>query len=150
VLFAALLPACFEQIGPEDPSPIEFPTRVTVAIEYRQPPNFCAQPGSTCGDPVWFWGSWMQPGGEIVLTRTPGTFIWTGRAPNVPVNFPPTDEPYLVRVHDPLLRETPTEGGTAERLQVGGQMVTKFYDPGTPRESGLMFIDAQGVGHNAF
>ena len=150
VLLTSLLAGCFQQIGPEDPSPIELPNRVTVTVEYRQPPNFCSDPNRQCGAPVWFWGSWMPAGGEIVLTQIGGTFVWTGRVSGVPVNFPPRDEPYLVRVYDPYLNQTPTEGGTAERLQVGGQVVTKFIEPGTPLESGLRNIDAEGAGHSPF
>ena len=66
------------------------------------------------------------------------------------MNFPPADQPYLVRVGDPFLRDYQTAGATADRLQVGGQALTKFLDYGTPGESGLVYIDAQGVGHNPF
>ena len=36
----------------------------------------------------------------------------------------------------------------ADRLQLGGQILTKFYEYGTPSEAGLVYIDVQGVGHN--
>jgi hypothetical protein len=144
-----LLPSCFYQEGPEDPSPIPQPTLVSVLIEYRQP-NGCLNTVSDCTGSVAFFASWLPRGAYIVLTQTPDTFLWTGTATNVPVNFPPTDEPYVVRVGDPFLQDYQTAGATADRLKVGGQVLTKFLDYGTPEERGLVYIDAQGVGHNPF
>ena len=48
------------------------------------------------------------------------------------------------------LRDYQTAGVTADRLLVGGQTITRFLEYGTPGESGLIYIDAQGVGHNPF
>jgi hypothetical protein len=94
----------------------------------------------------------MSPQGRFaVLSQQPGTFIWTGTLTGVPANFPPIDDqPYLVRIIDPYLKDTVTGGATADRLQVGGQLLTRFYEYGTPAESGLVYIDMQGGGHNPF
>jgi hypothetical protein len=147
----ALLSSCLHQEGPEDPSPVVYPSLVSVRIEYRQPSG-CVDTAVGCDQgPVRFEASWMSPQGtHVLLTRMPGTFIWNGTVTNVPANFPPTDQPYLVRIIDPYLKDTPTGGVTADRLQVGGQLITRFYEYGTPAESGLIFIDAQGVGHSPF
>jgi hypothetical protein len=145
----SLLGACLHQEGPEDPSPVPFPTLVSVRVEYRQP-NGCLNSSTPCGGPVVFYASWMLQGTYVTLAQTPSTFTWTGVVQNVPANFPPGDQPYLVRIVDPYLRDTPTNGVTADRLQVGGQTLTKFYEYGTPAESGLIYIDVQGVGHNPF
>ena len=141
--------SCLRQEGPEDPSPIEAPALVLVRVEYRQP-NGCLNTASPCDGPVTFSASWMPQGAYVFLSQTPGTFIWTGTVPNVPVNFPPTDNPYVVRVGDPFLRDYQTAGATADRLRIGGQVLTKFLDYGTPEERGLVYVDAQGVGHNPF
>ncbi len=37
---------------------------------------------------------------------------------------------------------------TAARLSVGGQLLTQYDSPGTPDESGLVYIDDNGVGRN--
>jgi hypothetical protein len=150
LLVANVLSAsCLHQEGPEDPSPIEAPAVVSVRVEYRQP-NGCLNTGSDCNGPVTFFASWLPPGAYVVLSPSPNGFVWTGTIPNVPVNFPPADNPYLVRVGDPFLRDQQTAGATADRLKIGGQVLTKFLDYGTPEESGLVFIDAQGIGHNPF
>jgi hypothetical protein len=150
VLLLALSASCLHQEGPEDPTPIEVPAVVSVRVEYRQP-NGCLNTVSDCGGPVYFFASWMNPQGSYVaLSRLEGTFIWKGTISNVPVNFPPRDHPYLVRVYDPFLRDYQTAGVSADRLQVGGQVLTRFLDYGTPAENGLIYIDAQGVGHNPF
>ena len=153
-LFVALLPialgaGCFHQTGPEDPSPVAVPPLVSVRVEYRQP-NACLNVTSPCDARVVFFGSWMPPGKEVLLTRIEGTFVWTGTVTGVPVNFPPVDQPYLVRVFDPYLLDYQTAGVTADRLQVGGAPVTQFYYYGTTQEVGLMYIDATGVGHSPF
>lgn len=154
LFFAALLPTalgvgCFRQTGPEDPSPVAVPALVSVRVEYRQP-NGCLNITSDCEGRVVFFGSWMPRGKEIFLTKVSGTFVWTGTVSGVPVNFPPVDQPYFVRVYDPYLRDYQTAGVTADRLQVGGQVLTKFFEYGTTSESGLIYIDAQGVGHSPF
>jgi hypothetical protein len=148
---AGLAVACydFHLEGPEDPSPVTVPRLVTVAIEYRQPRG-CINESTPCQEPVVFFGSWMRDGGEFALTPVPGTFVWRGTARGVPVNFPPVDQPYLVRVFDPFLRESPTGGVTAERLWIGRELVTRFDSPGGPEESGLVYIDDNGLGHNPF
>ena len=66
----------------------------------------------------------------------------------MPVNFPPTpvSQPYLVRIYDPHIVGGPTEGITADRLKVGGEALTRFYSPGNPYESGLIYIDQNGQG----
>ena len=153
LFLAALLPValgvgCFQQTGPEDPSPVPVPALVSVRLEYRQPYG-CLSFTSPCDGPVSFFGSWMPQGTRIVLTQV-STFVWTGMASGVPVNFPPVDQPYLVRVYDPYVPDYPTGGATAERLQVGGQSVTQIYQPGTITEFGLIYIDAVGVGHSPF
>ena len=150
---AALLPVawagCFHQTGPEDPSPVAVPALVSVRVEYRQIYG-CLNVVSPCDGPVTFFGSWMPGGKQIVLTQVSGTAVWTGTVSGVPVNFPPVDQPYLVRVYDPYLRDYPTGGATADRLQVGGQALTQFYEHGTVTEFGLIYIDATGVGHSPF
>ncbi len=139
--------SCLDPGGPEDPSPIPYPTLVSVRSEYRQPSG-CLNVVTPCDGPVRFLASWMPPGTYINLSQTAGTFVWTGSAANVPANYPPIDQPYLVRVADPYLRDYQTQGATADRLQVGGQTLTKFYEYGTPSEAGFVYIDVQGVGHN--
>lgn len=133
----------------EGPEPVPLPRLVSVKVEYRQP-NACFNVVNSCTNPVVFFGSWMRPGGELTLRQTPGTYVWTGTVTNVPVNFPPRDQPYLVRVFDPHLIETETGGVTASRLVVGGQAITYFDQPGTTSESGVIFIDDNGVGRNPF
>jgi hypothetical protein len=132
--------------GPADPDPVPLPRLVSVTIEYRQPS--CFNVSASCEGSVFFWGSWMRPGNEFALTPQPGGFLWTGTARNVPVNFPPRDQPYLVRVYDPYLLETPTAGFTASRLRVGGQAIVWFDSPGTPEEVGLIYIDDNGQGRS--
>ncbi len=106
--------------------------------------------------------SWMGPavageplpsgssGGPLPLRRTPGTYAWTGTVTNVPVNFPPRDQPYLVRVFDPHIVQSETGGVTALRLVVGGQTITFFDQPGTTSESGVIYVDDNGVGRNPY
>jgi len=132
----------------EGPPPVPSPRLVSVRVEYRQP-NGCVNVVNPCNTRVVFFGSWMQPGGEVLLSQNPG-YVWTGTVLNVPVNFPPREQPYLVRVFDPHLIETPTGGVTASRLVVGGQMITFFDQPGTTAESGVIFIDDNGIGRNPF
>jgi hypothetical protein len=139
----------FRLTGPEDaPSPNP-PNLVTVTIEYRQP-NGCVNSLNRCNDQVVFFASWLDIGGHVPLTRDPNGFIWRGVARNVPVNFPPRDDPHAVRVFDPHILDHPTGGVTAERLRIGGQLLTVFDSEGTPRESGLIYIDENGKGRNPF
>jgi hypothetical protein len=150
-LAACLLSSCydFHLQGPEDPSPVG-PRLVRVAIEYRQPQG-CLNAASHCNDVVWFSASWMVEGGQFPLTRVPPTgYIWRGEAEAVPVNFPPRDLAYAVRVYDPHLAGNPSGGITAERLTLGGQLLTYFVDEDTPSESALVYIDDNGVGHNPY
>jgi hypothetical protein len=145
----ASAPGCdFQPDPPEGPSALPA-TRVTaVRVEYRQPNGCLNSAATSCQDPVVFFGSWMQVGEEIYLEEVAGTHVWSGVAQGVPVNWPPVDEPHLVRVFDPYLVDTPTAGVTAARLQLGGQALTQYESPGTPRESGLVYIDDNGVGRN--
>jgi len=53
-------------------------------------------------------------------------------------------------VFDPHLYDAPTVGATAERLRIGGQILTVFDSPSSPREVGLVYVDANGIGHNPF
>ena len=138
---------------PEGPSPVPVARLVSVTVQYRQPLD-CFNEPSLCSGRVVFFGSWMQPraGVEagVLLNQTPDGYVWTGTVSSVPVNFPPRDQPYLVRIFDPHLSETPTGGVTASRLQVGGQTITYFDQPGTTQESGVIYIDDDGVGHAPF
>jgi hypothetical protein len=132
---------------PEGPSDVG-PRVVDVRIEYRQPQGCENAEPEHCVDLVWFFGSWMHPGEEIPLEPVAGSFVWTGKAAAVPVNWPPTDEPHFVRVFDPHLRATASGGVTAARLILGGQPVTQYDQPGTPQESGLVYVDDNGVGRS--
>jgi len=150
-MLALLAGGCLEitKSVTEGPGPTPFPRLVSVKLEYRQP-NACFNVVAPCTGHVVFFASWMQPGGEVVLSQTPGTFVWTGTVTNVPVNFPPRDQPHLVRVFDPHLIETDTGGVTALRLVVGGQIITFFNEPGTTNENGVIYVDDNGVGRNPF
>lgn len=150
-LLAAASGACydFHLTGPEDaPSPNP-PNLVSVSIFYRQPAG-CVNSATNCEDSVVFFASWMRPGDEFRLRRDPGGFIWRGTATGVPVNFPPKDYPHAVRVYDPHLRDQPNQGLTAERLTVGGELLTVIDSRGTTQEEGLVFIDENGQGRNPF
>jgi hypothetical protein len=147
VLVAAT--SCEYRGGPEDPSPVVPPRFVSVTLEYRQP-NGCVNSANRCVDPVVFFGSWMVPGQEITMTNPNGGVVWVGTAHNVPVNYPPRDFAHAVRVFDPHIFDHPTGGVTAERLRVGRQLLTVFDSPGTPRESGLVYVDENGFGHSPF
>lgn len=138
----------FHLTGPEDAAPAASPNVVTVAIEYRQPSECVSV--SRCADNVVFFGSWMRPGAEFLLKADPGSHLWVGTAQNVPVNFPPNGEPYRVKVYDPYLRDTLTEGFSAERLVLGGQRVLTIDGSGGRNEAGLVYIDQQGQARNAY
>lgn len=145
---AATAAGCdFQPDPPEGPSAV--PTRaVAVRVEYRQPQGCENADPARCVDLVWFFGSWMHPGEEVALEPVPGSYLWAGTATGVPVNWPPTEQPHLVRVFDPHLKDTPTGGVTAARLTVGGQALTQYDSPGTPQESALVYVDDNGVGRN--
>jgi hypothetical protein len=68
----------------------------------------------------------------------------------VPVNWPPVVLPHRVRVFDPHLVDTDTRGVSAERLKVGRQVLTVVDERGTPGESGHVYVDVNGTGHNPF
>ena len=131
------------------PPPVPIVRVVSVTVEYTQP-LFCTNVVSTCDGAVFFWGSWMVGRGEFALTRVPGTHVWTGTARDVPVNFPPPTQPYLVRVFDPYLTDSSTGGQTAERMKVEGQAILYFSGPGTPAEAGWIYIDDNGQGRSPF
>lgn len=135
--------------GPEDAPLVNPPGTASVTIEYEQIVE-CVAGSPRCSDNVVFFGSWMQVGEEFFLKKEPGRFVWRGTAPRVPVNFPPRGEPYQVRIYDPHIVGGPTEGITADRLKVGGEALSRFYSPGNPSESGLVFIDQNGQGHSPF
>ena len=140
----------FKQTVPDDAPEVHPPRVVSVTVQYRQPQG-CLNVATPCNEPVIFFGSWMHPGQEFQLTPDPaGNFIWRGTARNVPVNFPPIDQAYLVRIFDPHLREGPGGGVTAQRLWVGGQLLNKFDSPGGENESAMVYIDDNGTGHNPF
>jgi len=131
------------------PSPLSGGRFASVRVEYRQPAG-CANTPAACGNLVVFFGSWMKPGQELYLQDTGGSDVWPVRATHVPDDGPPSDEPHYVRVFDPHLVDTPTGGVTAARLQIGGQVVYFFDQPGTPKESGLIYVDDNGVGRNPY
>lgn len=153
-LAASGLSGCydFQPAAPEDAPNPDPPRLVTVTIEYREPAGCTENEDSPCpiNESVVFFGSWMRPGQEIILRADPYGWVWRGLAQNVPVNFPPRDYPHYVRVFDPHLRFGPSGGITAERLKIGGQICTRFDRPGTDRESGLMYVDENGLGHSPF
>lgn len=154
VVSLATLPAtgCFDfrVPGPEDPSPVSLPTLVSVDVQYRQPNGCESAPGFSCDTPVVFFGTWMPPGAEFPLTRDPGSRFWTGTAVGVPVNFPPRDVPYEVRIFDPFLRGSPTVGFTARRLIIGTEAVETINNQGSRNEHGLIYIDHNGQGRSPF
>lgn len=137
--------------GPAAITPIRF---VTIKVEYRQPAGCENADAARCGDRVWFFGSWMrqpsagQQGDEVALEARFGPNFWEGFVANVPVNWPPSDFPHYVRVFDPHLQATASGGVTAARLIVGGQIITDYDQPGTPKESGIIYVDDNGVGRS--
>jgi hypothetical protein len=153
---ATLATGCQDFLHPDvtpGPSPAPVLRLVSVTVEYRQPAG-CKNSPDRCADHVVFFGSWMrqgtggQPGDEVLLGTPAGPNFWTGVVTNVPVNWPPVDLPHYVRVYDPHLHDTPSGGVTAARLTIGGQIITQYDSPGTTKESGLIYIDDNGVGHN--
>jgi len=146
----------FHKTVPEGPSPVDRPMLVDVTVEYRQP-NQCFA-SDRCDDNVVFFASWLpmqldpqgrQTGGYMFLTRA-SAYVWRGVAQKVPVNYPPKDDPHVVAIYDPHLRDTVTGGVTAARLIVGKQNLTGFINAGTPHESAFVYVDENGFGHNPF
>ena len=112
-------------------------TRPAAGVRHgRVPPAPRLRRGSApdrCEDKVVFFGSWMRPGEEFLLRPDPGGFIWRGTAPSVPVNFPPRDWTLpRARLRPPPASSSPTGGVTAERLRVGGEVLTRIDAPGGP------------------
>jgi hypothetical protein len=138
----------FHKTGPEDPASVSPPQLVSVTVEYRQP-NGCVNTATPCDEPVVFFGSWMQ-GAGFRLTRDTGSFVWRGVAQAVPVNYPPTDSPYKVWVFDPFMRESPAQGTQADRLKVGGETLVRLDGGGGREQHALVYIDANGQGHNPY
>jgi hypothetical protein len=149
-LLALVSASCydFHITGPEDAPAVATPGMVSVTVEYRQP-NGCLG-GAACDEPVVFFGSWMRPGGEFRLSRDPGTFVWRGVAYEVPVNYPPRDDPYSVRVYDPFLRESCSEGFSAERIRLGGEALVRFDGGGCRDQVALAYVDDNGRGRNPY
>jgi hypothetical protein len=141
--------ACSAEDVPDSPTPVDVPERVSVTVTYRQP-NDCANVTNPCSGDVVFYGSWMPRGGEVTLRAQPGSFVWTGTMPGVPVNYPPDDDPYFVRIYDPFLVDTPTAGRSGRRIELGGQALYVLSDVDTPTESARVYVDANGVGRNPF
>ena len=143
----------FQKDPDEGPSALPSTRFVTVKVEYRQPAG-CQNSQGTCDARVVFFGSWMRPkdssypGDQVLLDTQFGANFWSGYVTHVPVNWPPTDFPHYVRVYDPHLLDTPSGGVTAARLSIGGQMITEYDSPGTPTESGLIYVDDDGVGRS--
>lgn len=151
VVTTALLaggPGC-RQIGPEDPSPVPVPELVSVVIEYRQPEE-CLNVAEKCNDKVVFFASWKRNPSEFFLTAQADGRVHTGVAHDVPVNYPPRDEPYRVRIFDPHLANSLTEGFTAQRLRIGRELVTRIEGGGGRNETGYVYVDSNGLGHNAY
>jgi hypothetical protein len=139
----------FHLEGPEDaPSP-PLPRVANVTVEYHQPSQ-CNNVPARCADTVVFYGSWMRPGQELLLSPVPGRFIWIGTVSGVPVNFPPNGQPHTVRVFDPYLVGAPTGGFAGRRLVVGGERLTVIESFGTGDEKAQVYVDDNGFGHNAF
>lgn len=152
VLTGALLSACSDSdeplVGPAAPV-LTPPATVSVTVEYRQP-NGCINVATPCDEPVVFFGSWMQQGGEFQLRREPGAFVWRGTAHAVPVNWPPRDDPYQVRVFDPHLREGYNQGYVADRIILGGEALLRLDGGGGPSQHALAYVDDNGRGHNPY
>jgi hypothetical protein len=92
----------------------------------------------------------MPAGAEFRLTRDPGTFMWRGVAHGVPVNWPPRDDPHRVWIFDPHLRESLSQGISADRIVLGGEALTRWDGGGGPQQHALAFVDQDGRGHNPY
>jgi len=144
------LPACFRPDDvPTGPDAIPVPATTTIEVEYTQP-NGCISTAVNCEDLVIFLGSWMQPGAQIFLARDASHHVWTGSVTGVPVNFPPSGQPFEVRIYDPFLQTDRATRYTARRLKIGTQMMTQIEAPGAHDEHALVFVDSTGQGHNPF
>jgi hypothetical protein len=136
--------------GPAAVAPIRF---VTVKVEYRQPAG-CQNSENTCDARVVFFGSWMRPrdagyaGDQVLLDTRFG--------PNLLGRLRPERAGELAAERLPALRarlRSPPAGdavrrGDGARLIVGGQIITEYDTPGTPTESGLIYVDDNGVGRS--
>ncbi len=153
LLAAALLAAlggCFRPDDvPSGPASIPIPATTSVQVEYTQP-NGCVSTTVNCQDLVIFLGSWMQPDGQIFLTRNASHHVWTGVVSGVPVNFPPSGRPFEVRIYDPFLQTDQAIRYTGRRLKIGTQDLTQIEQPGAHDEHALVFVDSTGQGHNPF
>jgi hypothetical protein len=151
-LVIACLPGCydFHLTGPEDAPELNPPFTVSVTVEYRQPNGCLSAPSPACDQPVVFFASWMRPGGEFTLRREAGSLVWRGTARAVPVNFPPRDDPYEVRIYDPYLIETCAEGFSADRITLGGESLIRTNGHGCRDQAAFVFIDDNGRGHNPY
>lgn len=139
----------FQPDPPAGPSAVPVGRYASVTVQYRQPASCANSTANGCNELVWFFGSWMKNGEEIPLVEGPGR-VWTAVVPSVPVNWPPNDEPHYVRVFDPRLLETATGGVTAARLVIGGEPLYYLDQPGTPQESGLIYVDDNGTGRSPY
>jgi hypothetical protein len=146
---AVALAGCydFHLAGPEDPPADVVPRVVSVSVEYRQPSS-CKNAPDRCADDVVFYGSWMRDGNEFALTPDPNSHVFRGTAFVVPVNYPPRDQPYSVRVYDPYLARSSTGGYSGRRLVFGGESLTSIQAYGGRQESVLVYVDENGLGHN--
>jgi hypothetical protein len=142
---ALVLPACydFHTVGPEDPPPLQSPATVSVSVLYQRPTE-CLNTTSTCGGPVTFQASWLKLGTFVTLEQSTA-HTWVATIPGVPVNYPGND-PHRVYAVDPYLKDTLTNGVSAERLTIGGERIVKFEFAGGASEHGLIYIDANGKG----
>jgi hypothetical protein len=151
LLCAPLLGGCydFHLEGPTAPPADVTPRLVSVSVQYRQPSS-CQNDSAHCEDPVIFYGSWMKPGNEFSLSGSVNNHFFSGTALVVPVNYPPHDQPYTVRIYDPYLAHTASAGFTAKRLVLGGETLTQIQSSGSRQERALVFVDENGFGHNPF
>ena len=139
----------FHQEGPEDPDPLPISATTTIEVEYVQPSR-CRAVSRPCTDLVVFFGSWRQKGHPVPLTPDPTNRVWTGVVSDVPVNFPPDGSPYAIRIYDPYLQSDGVVRYTGRRVTLGGQALTHIELPGAHDEHALVYVDAQGQGHNPF
>jgi hypothetical protein len=140
----------FHLTGPEDAAPLNPPATVSVTIEYRQPNGCLSAPSPNCEEPVVFYATWLRPGAEVRLTKQPGGLIWRGTAQGVPVNYPPRDDPYQVRIYDPYLVASCAVGFSADRIVLGSEALVRTIGGGCQDQFALVYIDSNGQGHNPF
>jgi hypothetical protein len=150
VALSLALPSCLSLSGPTSASQVPLPLTVSVTIEYIQP-FFCANTTARrCRDGVGFSASWMTAGNGLQMVPDPSNHVWRAVAVDVPVNFPPSGQPYSVRVFDPYLEATPSQGFTVVNLTIGRQPIVDVANPGTPAVQGFLYVDANGFGHSPF